>query len=67
MAKVDILRNFGREAALRKKWMQIWDKMGARILKFPEWMQVIILKDINTAVENRVAIMEMIQHAKRNH
>jgi hypothetical protein len=67
MVKVDVLENWGRESAMRKKWLKIWDKVGARILQFPKWMQVIILQDINTAIENRVAIMEIIQNAKRNH
>jgi len=64
MAEVKILENWGREAELRKKWMKMWDRLGARILKFPKWMQVIILEDVNTTIENRVATMEMINHAK---
>lgn len=66
MSKIDVLENWGRESALRKKWLRIWEKVGGRILKLPEWMQVIILGDINTAIENRVAIMEIVQNAKRN-
>jgi len=57
--------NIGREARLRKKWMQMWEELGQRILKFPKWMQDIVLEDINTAIRNRVATMEMIQNAKR--
>ena len=49
---------------MRKKWMQMWERLGVRILKFPKWMQVIILEDVNTAIENRVATMEMIRNAK---
>lgn len=64
MAEVKILEDFGREADLRKKWIRMWDRLGARIVKFPKWMQVIILEDVNTAIENRVATMEMINHAK---
>lgn len=67
MSKVDVLENWGRESALRKKWLKVWEKVGARILKFPKWMQVIILQDINTAIENRLATMEMIQNANRSH
>jgi hypothetical protein len=63
--EVDILKDWGREAELRKKWMQTWEKLGARILKFPKWLQVIILQDVNTAVENRIATMEMILKASR--
>jgi hypothetical protein len=65
MAKVEGLENFGREAELRKKWMRMWEKLGRHVLKFPKWMQDIMLEDINTAIKNRVAIMEMIQNAKR--
>jgi hypothetical protein len=64
MVEVKILEDFGREAELRKKWIRMWEKLGGRILKFPKWMQVIILEDVNTAIENRVATMEMINHAK---
>jgi len=60
MAEVDILEHWAGETALRKKWMKQWEKLGIRILKFPKWMQAIILEDVNTAVQNRVATMEMI-------
>jgi hypothetical protein len=64
--KVKILENFGREAVLRKKWVRMWEKLGERILKLPKWMQTIILEDVNTAITNRIATMEMIQNAQRN-
>lgn len=64
--EVKVLENWGRETALRKKWMRMWEKLGKRVLKLPEWMQNIVLDDINTAINNRLAIMEMIQNAKRN-
>jgi len=64
--EVSFLENFGREAELRKKWMHMWERLGVRILKMPKWMQEIVLEDINTAIRNRIAIMEMIQNAKRN-
>jgi len=65
--KVKVLEDFGREVELRKKWMRMWEKLGERILKMPKWMQTIILEDVNTAITNRVATMEMIQNAQRNH
>ena len=65
MAEVECLEGFGREAELRKKWMQMWEKLGERVLKLPKWMQNIVLEDINTAIRNRLATMEMIQNAKR--
>jgi hypothetical protein len=64
---VKVLEGFGREAELRRKWMCTWEKLGERILKLPKWMQTIILEDVNTAIANRIATMEMIQNAQRNH
>jgi hypothetical protein len=65
MCEVDVLENWGRESELRKKWMKKWEQLGARILRFPKYMQVIILEDVNTAIENRVATMEMILRSKK--
>lgn len=65
MCEVDVLENWGRDAELRKKWMKKWEQLGARILRFPKYMQVIILEDVNTAIENRVATMEMILRSKK--
>ena len=65
--EVKVLQNWGRETALRRKWMRMWEKLGKRILKMPKWMQEMILDDINTAIKNRIAVMEMIQNANRNH
>jgi len=63
--QVKVLENFGREAHLRKKWMRMWERLGKRILKMPKWMQNMILDDINTAIKNRIAVMEMINNANR--
>jgi len=65
MAEVSVLENFGREAELRKKWMHMWETIGHRILRMPKWMQEIVLEDVNTAIRNRVATMEMIQRSRR--
>jgi hypothetical protein len=65
--EVSVLENFGREAELRKKWLKMWKNLGVRILKLPKWMQDIVLEDVNTAIKNRIATMEMIQNAKRKH
>jgi hypothetical protein len=54
-----------REATLHTEWLKVWETIGVRILKLPEWMQDIVLEDINTAVRNRVATMEMIENAHR--
>jgi len=52
-------------AKVRKEWLKIWASLGERILKLPKWMQDIVLKDVNNAVENRIATMEMINNATR--
>jgi len=65
--KVEVLESFGREAHMRRKWMKMWETLGERVLKLPKWMQNIVLEDINTAVKNRITIMEMIQNAKTSH
>ena len=65
MSEVEVLKGWGRDAAARRKWLKIWEKVGARILMLPEWMQTILLEDVNTAVENRLAVMEMILKARR--
>jgi hypothetical protein len=67
VVEVKVLENFGREAELRRKWLQMWERIGKRILKLPKWMQEIVLEDVNTAIRNRIATMEMIQNAHRNH
>jgi len=63
--EVKTLEGFGRDAALRRKWMRMWKDMGERVLKLPKWMQDIVLEDINTAIRNRTATMEMINNATR--
>jgi hypothetical protein len=65
--EVSVLENFGREADLRKKWLKMWETLGVRILKLPKWMQDIVLEDVNTAIRNRLATLEMIQNANRKH
>jgi len=65
--EVKVLKKSERKAHLRKKWMQMWERLGQRVLKLPESMQDIVLDDINTAIKNRLAIMEMIQNANRAH
>lgn len=39
-------------------------KALSRIRNFPEWMQVILLEDINATIENRTRTMELIIQAK---
>ena len=63
--EVDVLEGFGYDRAVRRKWLKMWEKLGERILKLPKWMQDIVLDDVNTAIKNRVATMEMINNANR--
>jgi hypothetical protein len=65
MEEMKVKEEFLREAALRSEWLKMWEAIGVRIFKLPEWMQGIVLEDINTAVRNRVATMEMIENAHR--
>jgi len=66
-AEVKVLERFG-ESRSHRNWLKIWEELGRRILNMPQWMQDIVLEDVNTAIRNRIAVMEMIQeHAKRNH
>jgi hypothetical protein len=58
--------DYPKQAELFLKWLSTWDKIGQRILDLPEWMQTILLDDINTAVNNRIATMELILNAQRN-
>ena len=54
-----------RAEEVRKKWLKMWEGLGARIIRMPSWMQTIILEDVNTAIRNRVDTMEMIQQSKK--
>jgi hypothetical protein len=51
---------------LETQWQAAWKLVGERILKLPKWMQTILLDDINTAIGNRVTVMELILHAQTN-
>jgi hypothetical protein len=67
MTEVRILRNFGREAHLRRRWNRLWAQIGDRIMRLPRREQDIILEDFHTAIESRILIMERINNEKRNH
>lgn len=45
------------------EWRLKWEQLGQHICQFPEWMQTILLEDLNTAIRNRIAVFEMI-HSK---
>ncbi len=55
-----------KQVELLQKWFDTWNKLGDRILNLPEWMQIILLDDINTAIVNRVTVMELILNAQRS-
>ena len=52
--------NANRERAeeeMRSKWLKIWSKVEARFAVLPEWAQDLLLDDITTAIQSRIAIM----------
>jgi hypothetical protein len=66
-AKPEPLKDGSRDAELRERWIRTWEKVGRRILSLPLWMQNILLEDVNTAVTNRIALMEAIWNAQGKH
>ncbi|MCL5877907.1 MAG: hypothetical protein M1540_08875 [Candidatus Bathyarchaeota archaeon] len=44
------------------EWLHKWEQFGQRINQFPEWMQTILLEDVETAIRNRLVIFEMIHN-----
>ena len=45
--EVRVLRGFGREAHLRRKWNRLWIEIGERIRRLPVREQNILLEDFN--------------------
>jgi hypothetical protein len=45
-----------RKIAFERELQKTLEKINS----LPEWMQEILLQDINAAIENRIAIMEMV-------
>jgi len=64
--EVQILKGFGREATLKRKWNRLWAEIGERVLRLPEREQNILLEDFRTAIESRILVMERISNANRN-
>lgn len=58
--------DYPKQAELFLKWLNTWDEISQRILVLPEWLQTILLEDINTAINNRISTMELIINAKNN-
>jgi len=65
--EVQVLKGFGREAHVRRKWNRLWAEIGERIQRLPRREQDIILEDFHTAIESRIIVMERINNANRNH
>ena len=45
--------------------MNLGKRISGRILSLPETVQEILLADLQTAIDNRLKVMERIQRAKR--
>jgi len=52
-------------STLERKWRKLGKRICDRILSLPEPMQEILLADVQTAIENRLKVMERIQSAER--
>jgi len=59
------LRDFGREAFLKKKWLRLWEQIGERLLRLPKREQNILLEDFRVAIESRIMVMERVNNAER--
>ena len=51
MVEVDVLRYFGAETQLKRKWMRMWDNLGKRLLRMPKWMQELFWKTLTQPLE----------------
>jgi hypothetical protein len=66
VVELEVLKGWGREARLKKKWNRLWSQIGDRILRLPNREQDILLEDFLTAIQSRILVMERINDAKRN-
>jgi len=65
LSEVTPLRNFGAEFHLKKKWNELWDQIGDRLLRLPKPQRDILLEDFLTAIQSRILVMERInEHIK---
>jgi len=60
LSEVTPLRNFGAEFHLKKKWNELWDQIGDRLLNLPKPQREILLEDFLTAIQSRILVMERI-------
>ena len=61
MEKVGETQRKEQQEVLHKKWVQMWCTVEDQVVNLPAWAQSILLDDINTAVQNRLAVMQKIQ------
>jgi hypothetical protein len=66
VVELEVLKGFGREARLKRKWNRLWAQIGDRILSLPDREQDILLEDFLTAIQSRILVMERINDEKRN-
>lgn len=52
--------DYAIEIKQKLEFVEALKKSFSKIGDFPEWMQIILLEDINATIENRVRTMEMI-------
>lgn len=60
MSKVNVsmMRNYAQKAALRREWLMLWSRFSDRISRLPQSRQIILLEDLQTAIQNRLLVME---------
>ena len=60
MSKVNVstMRKYAKKAALRRGWLMLWSRFSDRISQLPEPMPTILLQDLETAIQNRLLVME---------
>jgi hypothetical protein len=65
VVQMEVLKGWGREVQLRRKWYKLWAEIGGRILRLPRREQDILLEDFRTAIESRILVMERVNNANR--
>jgi hypothetical protein len=67
VVQMEVLKGWGREVQLRRKWNKLWAEIGQRILRLPRREQDILLEDFRTAIQSRILVMERVNNANRDH
>jgi hypothetical protein len=60
LSKVNVLtmRKYAKKAALRRGWLMLWSRFSDRMSQLPEAMSTMLLEDLETAIQNRLLVME---------